>query len=73
MSKELLQEKINDLEQKLAHPETLGSVCEIQARVTGYYRAVQNWNTGKQLEFKDRKTYLGGHSVTQAAAVRAVA
>lgn len=71
MSKSELEQKIADLENQLSHPENLGSICEVQARVTGYYRAVQNWNIGKQLEFKDRKTYLGGHAVVKE--VRAVA
>lgn len=30
---------------------------EVWARITGYYRPVQNWNDGKAQEFKDRKTY----------------
>jgi anaerobic ribonucleoside-triphosphate reductase len=25
--------------------------------VVGYFRPVQNWNTGKKEEFKERKTY----------------
>ena len=33
-------------------------VCEIYSRVCGYFRPVfQNWNAGKQAEFKDRKNY----------------
>ena len=31
--------------------------CEVYSRVVGYYRPVQAWNTGKQVEFKERKTY----------------
>ena len=27
------------------------------SRITGYYRPVQNWNTGKAQEFKERKNY----------------
>ena len=30
--------------------------CEVYSRVVGYFRPVQNWNPGKQQEFKDRKT-----------------
>ena len=30
---------------------------EVYSRITGYYRPVQNWNTGKTQEFKERKTY----------------
>ena len=34
-----------------------GKKTEVYSRITGYYRAVQNWNDGKAQEFKDRKTY----------------
>ena len=30
---------------------------EVYSRITGYYRPVQNWNTGKTQEFKERKEY----------------
>ena len=30
--------------------------CEVYSRVVGYFRPVQNWNNGKQQEFKERKT-----------------
>ena len=30
---------------------------EIYSRITGYYRPLNNWNDGKQQEFKDRKEY----------------
>lgn len=34
-----------------------GKTTEVFSRITGYYRAVQNWNDGKAQEFKDRLTY----------------
>lgn len=34
-----------------------GEPTEVYSRVTGYYRAVQNFNDGKAHEFKDRKEY----------------
>lgn len=34
-----------------------GKKTEVNSRITGYYRPVQNWNDGKSQEFKDRKTY----------------
>ena len=40
-----------------------GKVTEVYSRITGYYRPVQNWNTGKSEEFKERKTYNIGTSV----------
>ncbi len=34
-----------------------GAKTEVNSRITGYYRPVQNWNDGKAQEFKDRRTY----------------
>lgn len=31
--------------------------CEVYSRVVGYLRPVQQWNLGKQQEFKQRKEY----------------
>ena len=31
--------------------------CEVYSRVVGYFRPVNNWNTGKKEEFTDRKTF----------------
>ncbi|MCS7134714.1 MAG: ribonucleoside triphosphate reductase [Candidatus Pacearchaeota archaeon] len=33
------------------------SSCEVYSRIVGYYRPVQQWNEGKQQEFKERKTF----------------
>lgn len=35
-----------------------GESTEVYSRITGYYRPVQNWNTGKAQEFRDRKEYI---------------
>lgn len=37
-----------------------GKKTEVYSRVTGYYRAVQNFNDGKAHEFNDRKEYKVG-------------
>ncbi len=31
--------------------------CEVYSRIVGYLRPVNQWNPGKQAEFKDRKNY----------------
>ncbi len=31
--------------------------CEIYSRVVGYLRPIEQWNDGKQAEWKDRKVY----------------
>ena len=35
-----------------------GKETEVYSRITGYYRAVKNWNAGKVQEFKMRRTYV---------------
>jgi ribonucleoside-triphosphate reductase len=42
-----------------------GEKTEVYSRITGYYRPVQNWNDGKSQEYKDRKTYDIGKSMTE--------
>lgn len=37
--------------------EQLKIPCEVYSRVVGYYRPVQNWNIGKQQEYKERKSF----------------
>ena len=34
-----------------------GKKCLRFSRVCGFYTPVENWNLGKESEFKDRKTY----------------
>ncbi len=36
---------------------TIKQPCEVYSRVVGYLRPVQQWNEGKQEEFKERKEY----------------
>ena len=51
--------------QKPKQQETIGielkdeerTRCEVWSRVVGYLRPVQQWNAGKEEEFKDRKTF----------------
>jgi len=31
--------------------------CEVYSRIVGYLRPVEQWNDGKQSEWKDRKTF----------------
>lgn len=39
------------------HAEQKTTECEIYSRVVGYIRPVNQWNKGKQQEFRDRKTF----------------
>ncbi|KKS32451.1 MAG: Ribonucleotide reductase of class III (Anaerobic), large subunit [Parcubacteria group bacterium GW2011_GWC2_42_12] len=37
--------------------ETKRTACEVYSRVVGYLRPVQQWNDGKQSEYRNRKTF----------------
>jgi len=37
---------------------TIEQPCEVYSRVVGYLRPVQQWNVGKQQEFKERKEFV---------------
>jgi len=50
-----MKEQTKDLHQKLA--QVKGEKCEVYSRVVGYHRPVENWNEGKQEEFKDRVVF----------------
>jgi ribonucleoside-triphosphate reductase (formate) len=36
---------------------TIKQPCEVYSRIVGYYRPVQQWNLGKQQEFRQRKEF----------------
>jgi len=43
--------------------EACNEECEVYSRVVGYFRPVQNWNAGKQQEFKDRLEFSEAKSM----------
>lgn len=44
---------------------TCGERCEVYSRVVGYLRPVNQWNDGKQAEFKRRQTFDKAVTVTE--------
>ena len=32
--------------------------CEVYSRIVGYIRPIEQWNEGKQAEWKDRKVFV---------------
>jgi len=58
MSKiEKLDEQMNDLKRKLTDPNLCKGTMQIVSRVSGFYRAVECFNRGKQQEFAERAEY----------------
>ncbi len=55
MTKESLKKRIEELERMKS--KVKGSRCEVYSRVVGYLRPFEQWNDGKQQEFKERKTF----------------
>ena len=39
--------------------------CEVYSRVVGYLRPVQNWNLGRQQEFRDRVVFNVSNTIIQ--------
>ena len=46
-------------------PKKCDEKTEVYSRVCGFFRPVQNWNRGKQEEFKDRKPFRVDSVVAQ--------
>ncbi|MCZ4065742.1 anaerobic ribonucleoside-triphosphate reductase [Oxalobacter aliiformigenes] len=44
-------------QERQALPQGKRTRCEVWTRVMGYHRPVQNWNEGKQEEFRERKCF----------------
>jgi len=55
MSKEELVAAIGSTEKQLA--SAVVHSCEVYSRVVGYYRPVNQWNVGKQEEWKVRAKF----------------
>lgn len=45
------------MEEMKMSEETRKVPCLVMSRVVGYYSAVQDWNKGKRMEWKERKVY----------------
>ncbi|MFW6282630.1 MAG: anaerobic ribonucleoside-triphosphate reductase [Minisyncoccales bacterium] len=41
----------------MSEQENQRTKCQVFSRVVGYIRPVEQWNEGKEEEFKDRKTF----------------
>jgi anaerobic ribonucleoside-triphosphate reductase len=46
---------------------TCGARCEVWSRSVGYLRPVDQWNTGKQVEFSDRRTFKASQEANSLA------
>jgi ribonucleoside-triphosphate reductase len=44
-------------ELKFEYDNSKGTPTETYTRIVGYFRAVENWNSGKREEYFDRKTF----------------
>lgn len=44
-------------EELVSKPQKNAMPCEVWSRSVGYFRPVQQWNPGKQEEFRERQEY----------------
>jgi anaerobic ribonucleoside-triphosphate reductase len=54
---EKLDAQINAVRAKLDDPNLCKGTASVSSRISGYYRPVHNWNSGKQSEFSQRQEY----------------
>jgi hypothetical protein len=52
-----IDEKIEDIERQMADPDLCFGTASTYTRITGYFRQVENFNTGKKREYSDRREY----------------
>ena len=57
------QEKITEIESKMNDPLLCEGTASVYTRVSGYYRALNNFNNGKKQEVSERKHYSVNNSV----------
>lgn len=57
MTKEQAQEKIAEIKTQMNDPKLCEGTASIYTRVSGYYRALNNFNNGKKQEVTERKHY----------------
>jgi hypothetical protein len=54
---ERINEQIKQIDEAIANPRLAEGTSSTYSRISGYYRSVSNWNTGKKAEFEARKNY----------------
>jgi anaerobic ribonucleoside-triphosphate reductase len=54
---EKINERIEELEKTISDKEVANGTAQTMTRCSGYYRAVENMNTGKQREVVERVPY----------------
>jgi len=52
-----IDEQIDQINRKLNDPHLCEGTSSTYSRVSGYYRATENWNNGKIQEFQERLEY----------------
>jgi anaerobic ribonucleoside-triphosphate reductase len=56
---EKINKEIEEIKAKIKDPKLCDGTADTWSRISGYYRAVSFWNTGKQAEFMNRVEYSG--------------
>jgi anaerobic ribonucleoside-triphosphate reductase len=59
MSEEIkkVEEEIQQVQAKMKDPKLCAHTLDVQSRISGYYRSLNNWNPGKAQEFTERSEY----------------
>jgi hypothetical protein len=54
----LIDEQIRDLESRMLDPAFCEGTASACSRISGYYRPVECWNSGKRSEYSERTPYI---------------
>jgi anaerobic ribonucleoside-triphosphate reductase len=52
-----IEEEISQIDAKLRSPKLCEGTLDVQTRISGYYRSLANWNSGKAQEYAERAEY----------------
>jgi anaerobic ribonucleoside-triphosphate reductase len=54
---EVIEKEIAEIETRINDRELCMGTASTYSRVTGYWRPIENWNTGKRQEYMERLEY----------------
>lgn len=57
MNEELLELEAKIKQKKEELKNVKGTDCDVYTRISGYHRAISNWNKGKMSEYRQRTPY----------------
>ena len=57
MTIEEIDNQIEEIKEKMSDPNLCDGTSQVFQRISGYFRAIEYWNSGKAQEMRERKMY----------------